>query len=106
MLEHAGAAARTAPPALTAEYEMIRDQSVRFSDAKVAPSRPRCIYRDEQIPMETVAEMGELASSASPPEATAALDVEDGHVRRLRGALPRLHRRRLARHALRDRRPS
>jgi (2S)-methylsuccinyl-CoA dehydrogenase len=55
-----GVAASYGATGLDEEYEMIRDQFRRFADDKVVPHAHAWHLKDELIPMEIVAEMGEL----------------------------------------------
>ncbi len=59
MIEQDGAASFGAT-GLDAEYEMIRDQFRRFAEDRVVPNAHDWHLRDELIPMEIIAEMGEL----------------------------------------------
>jgi (2S)-methylsuccinyl-CoA dehydrogenase len=56
----AGPVASFGATGLDADYEMIRDQFRRFADDRVVPDAHGWHLRDELIPMEIVAEMGEL----------------------------------------------
>ncbi len=59
MIERDGAAT-FGETGLDEEYGMIRDQFRRFSDDRVAPHAHEWHLKDELIPMEIIAEMGEL----------------------------------------------
>ena len=101
-----GPAATFGATGLDHEYEMIRDQFRRFADDKVAPHRPRLAPEGRADPDGDHRGDGR-ARRVRPdhPRGVRRLGhVEDRDVRRLRGAVARLHRRRLARHPLRDRR--
>ncbi len=86
--------------------EMVRDQFRRFADDKVIPHAHGWHERDELIPMAIIEEMAELGVfGLTIPEEYGGLGMgKIGDVRRHRGAVARLHRRRLARHPLGDRR--
>jgi hypothetical protein len=83
---------------LDEEFEMVRDQFRRFAEDRVVPFAHEWHLKDELIPMELIEEMAELGVfGLTIPE-------EHGDVRRLGRAVPRLYRRRLAGHTVRDRR--
>ena len=78
----------------------------RFAEAEVLPHAHEWHLKNEYIPAEVLAKLGELGVFAPHPAGGVRRPGprQGGHVRRLRGAVARLHRRRLARHALGDRR--
>ena len=88
------------------ELEMIRDQFRRFADEQVVPHRPWLAPADELIPMEIIEELAELGVfGLTIPEEFGGFGLSKASmVRGVRGTVARLYRRRLARHALRDRR--
>ena len=84
---------------------MMRDQFRRFADDKVAPYAHGWHLRDELIPLRGRRADGRARRLRPdhPGGVRRARHGQDGDVRRHRGAVARLYRRRLARHALGDR---
>jgi hypothetical protein len=91
---------------LDEELEMIREQFRRFSVDKVEPHAHEWHLKDELIPMEIIEELAEMGVfGLTIPEEFGGFGLSQGvDVRRLRGTVARLYRRRLARHPVRDRR--
>ena len=91
---------------LDEEYDLIRDQFRRFADDRVLPFAHEWHLKDELIPMELIEEMSELGvfRSDHPRGIRRVRHVENRHVRGLRRAFSRIHRCRLTRHPLRNRR--
>ena len=105
MLEGSGAATFGAT-GLDGDDEMIRDQFRRFADDRIAPHAHGWHLRDELIPIGDRRGDGRARGvRADHPGGIRRLrSLEDRDVRRLRGAVARLHRRGLARHPLGNRR--
>ncbi len=86
-------------------YEAIREQMRRFADAEVVPYAHDWHLKDEYIPLEVIAKMAELGVfGLTIPEEFGGLGLgKESMCVVSEELLARLYRRRLARHALRDR---
>ena len=86
-------------------HAAIHEQMRKFSEAEVVPHAHEWHLKNEYIPLEIIGKVAELGVfGLTLPEEYGGLGArQGGDVRRLRGAVARLYRRRLARHALRDR---
>ena len=84
----------------------MRTQMRRFAEAEVLPHAHEWHLKNEYIPCRGAGQAGRARRVRAHPArgVRRARPRQGGHVRRLRGAVTRLHRRRLARHALGDRR--
>jgi (2S)-methylsuccinyl-CoA dehydrogenase len=87
------------------ELEMIREQFRRYSVDRVIPEAHEWHLKDELIPMEIIEELAEMGVfGLTIPEEFGGFGLSKASmVRRLRGTVARLYRRRLPRHPVRDR---
>ena len=96
----------SATPASTRRSPRCATQMRRFAEAEVLPHAHEWHLKNEYIPLEVIAKLGRArrVRPDHPRGVRRPRPRQGGDVRRLRGAVARLHRRRLARHALGDRR--
>ena len=108
LIKHAqgAAAANYGDPGLEETFEDIRNEMRRFSEAEVVPHAQEWHLKDEYIPLplDRADERARRVLADAARGVWRARTRQGGDVRRLRGAVARLYRRRLARHALGDRR--
>ena len=104
MREHHGATVGDC--GLDETLEAIREEMRKFAESEVVPHAHEWHLTNSYIPLEVVgAHVGARRVRPDDPRRVRRHGARQGvHVRRLGGTVARLYRRRLARHALRDRR--